>query len=71
MNPFTDSDLARLKESIPHVKGMDAFGIPALLARLEAAEVVVNAYIRICGDDEPDLQFMREAIGYWRKAAGE
>ena len=66
--PFTDDDLKRLKEiaefsSEPHFKHI----IPALLARLEAAEFCARRLAVNPAKDFVD----RQTLEAWRKAAGK
>lgn len=75
---FTDDDLKRLKELKGDWRGisMPNEAIAALLARLEAAEAVIesDSHTERCVDE-----FMKngctcgfqEAINRWRKAAGK
>ena len=75
-NVFDDEDLERLKERIDFV-GMTEGDILALLARLEAAEVLSNEIANIHGHSGPgDLNEVIECqlcpkIKAWRKACGK
>lgn len=69
---FTDGDLKRLKEDVVFLVDSKAMGtdLDALLARLEAAEAVL---------EDPDMQQFLATAGWefaavieaWRKAAGK
>lgn len=62
--PFTDEDLKRLKESENAIQR--SLGIPALLARLNAAEKVANRHTP-AGYDEEDMADWNA----WLKSCGE
>lgn len=71
---FTDEDLKRLKESL--VNQADTKGFKALIARLEAAERVMNEFVlpenvgrcrRLLLNNECSAC---DAVIVWRKAAG-
>lgn len=78
MTPFTDDDLKRLKDRVNDPNGADglhdifAVDILHLLARLEAAEVVIQRALQYkhplhgncrCNNCKP--------VEIWRKAAGK
>jgi hypothetical protein len=64
---FTDDDLKRLKDSLSYVQGYsivkDVWKLPALLARLKAAEFYIER-------QRADNGYL-EALKAWRKAAGK
>jgi hypothetical protein len=62
---FTDDDLKRLKEQTKEDRYLDSIGLPALLARLEAAEETIESHRR-----EGKLDVTDYAYRKWRKAAG-
>jgi len=66
MTPFTNDDLKRLKAKAndPHGDDMFAVDVLSLLARLEAAEKVINTHEKWC--DKSCLE-----IAEWRKTAGK
>lgn len=66
MTAFTDDDLKRLKDEKDFLI-YHRWIVPALLARLEAAE----KYIEIVAGEEPLGAFDTEAYEAWRKAAGK
>lgn len=69
--PFTDDDLKWLKSSGEnfgwrHIASCNNFDLKGLIARLEAAEHVINAQNSI---EDPRVIFALEKA--WRKAAGK
>jgi hypothetical protein len=72
---FTDDDLKRLKEDLQERKDdhyelagrLDIESMEALLARLEAAEILIEAFM----DREGMGPFWKEEYEAWRKAAGK
>ena len=76
MNPFTDSDLQRLKESIENTRKIyGSVGerasdeLERLVFRLESAEYALMRF-RIIPDNHL-TEGIREAITQWQKAAGK
>lgn len=68
---FTDSDVRRLKEDV--AKGGWSPKMPALLARLEAAEKVCRTaeYVRASWINHHFGLTLSTEIDAWRKAAGK
>jgi hypothetical protein len=75
MSVFTDDDLKRWKEfSKKDINGayhIDMDGLRAMIARLEAAEIVgAHAASTISEPTKKNMK-IREALAIWRKAAGK
>jgi hypothetical protein len=73
---FTDDDLTRLKEPGERIDFEWLFGkIPALIARVEAAEKLIRtfdcAYKFVNTDISKCGEMHDEALEAWRKAAGK
>ena len=71
---FTDEDLTRLEAMIHDVMRCDReifFLVEALLARLEAAEEIAQAYDLGHPGDENCGCSMCDVLAAWRKAAGK
>jgi hypothetical protein len=79
MNYFTDDDLKRLKDSglVIHTtfEGLK-INVEALIARLDAAEISIQALLAPCcvngkcDYEKRDLK-ARQALNEWRKAKGD
>lgn len=67
MNPFTDEDLERLKFANTFGFYVEYADIQALIARLEAAEIVADEMTRVENLYESEVDHIKE----WRKAAGK
>lgn len=71
---FTDDDLVALKDMLRNAKGspLSADGIEALIARLEAAENLIELRgIHIPTARISDARKIETAVWAWRKAAGK
>lgn len=67
---FTDDDLAIAKRQHQHTSSKTECKTCALLTRLDAAENVIHAYIRL-EKEEVSYDYFVTLLNQWRKKAGE